>query len=130
MALGRGIRVRRGRRPHVISLTLPYPPSVNTLYTTTRRGKALAPAHVEFRVQSRIAAYQQLPDGWTPLLGPVRVTLDAWRPRRRGDLDNVIKAALDALNGILWHDDAQVVTIVANRHDDGEARLVVRVAPA
>ncbi len=31
----------------------------------------------------------------------------------RPDLDNVIKAVLDALNGVLWRDDAQVVQIMA-----------------
>jgi len=31
------------------------------------------------------------------------------------DIDNVIKAVLDALNGIAWRDDSQVVTITASR---------------
>lgn len=27
------------------------------------------------------------------------------------DLDNLVKAILDALNGVAWHDDAQVVEL-------------------
>lgn len=34
-------------------------------------------------------------------------------PDTRPDLDNVIKAVLDALNGLAWRDDSQVTAIVA-----------------
>lgn len=34
---------------------------------------------------------------------------------RRRDLDNVVKGILDALNGVLWNDDASVVSILVNR---------------
>lgn len=33
--------------------------------------------------------------------------------RRRRDLDNLVKAVMDGLNGIVWQDDSQVVTIRA-----------------
>lgn len=32
------------------------------------------------------------------------------KPKKKPDCDNIIKGALDALNGILWHDDAEVTT--------------------
>lgn len=32
------------------------------------------------------------------------------------DIDNVIKLVLDALNGVAWHDDAQVIRITAYKH--------------
>ena len=34
---------------------------------------------------------------------------------RKPDLDNLIKAVLDALNGIAWEDDAQVIRITAKK---------------
>ena len=37
------------------------------------------------------------------------------RPSGRPDLDNLVKAAKDALNGIVWLDDAQVVSIEAEK---------------
>ena len=29
------------------------------------------------------------------------------------DIDNMVKAVLDGLNGVAWHDDKQVVSLVA-----------------
>jgi Holliday junction resolvase RusA-like endonuclease len=37
------------------------------------------------------------------------------RPTSRPDLDNYIKMVMDALNGIVWKDDAQVVSIEASK---------------
>ena len=36
-------------------------------------------------------------------------------PIGRPDLDNFVKTFLDSMNGILWHDDSQVVEIVASK---------------
>ena len=57
-----------------------------------------------------------------PLEGPLRVWVtvrEVDRPvQRQGDLDNYLKSALDALNGLAWKDDRQVVDVMAtvNRH--------------
>jgi len=40
-----------------------------------------------------------------------RIDLDA-KSKLRGDLDNYIKTILDALNGVAWKDDSQVVKII------------------
>lgn len=48
------------------------------------------------------------PKGW-PLDALYRVTAVVTRStRRRYDIDNAIKGALDACNGVLWKDDSQV----------------------
>ena len=73
----------------------------------------------------------------------VSVTCTAPAPKttRRGlvpytvkpDLDNVCKLVLDALNGVAWADDAQVVSIFANKlprqAHGAPARTEVRVMP-
>lgn len=39
-----------------------------------------------------------------------RVDLDT-KSKLRGDIDNYIKTILDALNGVAWRDDSQVVKV-------------------
>jgi len=41
-----------------------------------------------------------------------RVDLDS-KSKLRGDIDNYVKTILDALNGIAWVDDNQVVKVTA-----------------
>lgn len=41
-----------------------------------------------------------------------RVDLDS-KSKLRGDVDNYVKTILDALNGIAWVDDSQVVKLTA-----------------
>lgn len=36
--------------------------------------------------------------------------------RRRRDVDNLAGAVMDALNGVLWRDDSQIVRLVAEKH--------------
>lgn len=87
--------------------------------------------------------------GIRPLLGPVTLTVKAfwewpqskWRvikplvgaPRTsRPDADNVLKLVMDALEGIAYHDDAQVVcaTCVKMFTEQGyPAGTLVQVAP-
>ncbi|MFY0567051.1 RusA family crossover junction endodeoxyribonuclease [Archangium lansingense] len=89
-----------------LRLTLPYPPSANT-YWKPARGRGLVPSDEARRYK---AAVEQLAraDGVLPLVGPVRLTLWAYRARRVGDLDNVRKVLLDALQGWAFLDDGQV----------------------
>ena len=78
-----------------------------------------------------------------PLAGPLSVTIEAvftcprsqWRKReplkrrphtKRGDIDNLAKAVLDAATGVLWLDDAQVWQLSARKviGHQGEAPYV------
>ena len=45
----------------------------------------------------------------------------------RYDVDNCAKAALDALNGVAWVDDAQVAKLVVEKSYGLEARTTVRI---
>ena len=110
----------------MITLVLPYPPTVNHMYRRARGHLALTPEALAFRHAVRMIAMVQ---GVTPITGPVAVFLDVYRPRRRGDLDNILKATLDALqNGVAYRDDDQVEQITAVRYDDKRApRIEVSV---
>lgn len=63
---------------------------------------------------------------------PVEVHITFWRKSgARVDLDNLSKCALDALNGIVFSDDCQVINLHLSKHvnkDNPGCRI--RVAPA
>lgn len=66
-----------------------------------------------------------------PFLGPIDVCIKTYRqlpkstPKsvlsepdtHKPDIDNVAKIVLDALNGVAWEDDAQVVSLTVSKLD-------------
>lgn len=106
-----------------MKLELPYPPSVNTWWRFDRRGIAYTTASArKYKNTAKLSAMAQL-SAWhrgahTPPHGDVSVTVHVYRPRAQGDLDNTLKVLLDALNGIAYVDDSQVISLHAFRHDD------------
>jgi len=64
------------------------------------------------RAAERTLKLEALAAGWRPLDGPLAVSLSFYLPdHRRVDLDNLGKLVCDALNGIAWRDDSQIVTL-------------------
>lgn len=49
------------------------------------------------------------------------------RPAKRPDLDNCLKAIFDALNGIAYDDDSQIVSVTCEKYYGKEPRAVVGV---
>ena len=48
--------------------------------------------------------------------------------KRLGDLDNIVKAILDANNGLLWVDDCIITDLSARKRYTGElARVVIKI---
>lgn len=72
--------------------------------------------------------------GKSMLEGPVKVTIKAYFQHSkktgwhisRPDLDNIVKAILDGLNGTVFSDDAAVCQLVASK-EYGEERVEVQV---
>lgn len=72
-----------------------------------------------------------------PLEGPLYVKLVFYLPRPRTakrawpsvkpDLDNLEKAVLDALNRLIWRDDAQIVSKVSTKRYGYPARVEITV---
>lgn len=115
----------------------------------TRRGITYTPKRTrQFEQIARLAAQAEMA-GRPPLLGPVIVTVHAgmpiprsWSQRRRlaaivgdirptcrPDLDNLLKGALDALNGVVVADDAQIVAVTARKAYSPDPSMIVTVAP-
>jgi len=48
-------------------------------------------------------------------------------PARKPDVDKLARAVLDSLTGVAFHDDGQVVQIVASKQYDGVERVAITV---
>jgi Holliday junction resolvase RusA-like endonuclease len=73
----------------------------------------LSPEATQYKHAAKIRTYAA---GWRqPITKPTDVRLEVtWHRRHRlGDLDNRLKGLLDALEGLLYEDDKQIVEIVA-----------------
>lgn len=82
-----------------------------------------------------------------PMIGPLSVSLIFYRPVQKSisqsererrltnrskpvvkpDTDNYIKSTLDALNGVLWHDDAQIVKLTAEKRYAEKGKIIIAV---
>lgn len=117
------------------SLFVPGPPAAQPRMQVMRLGAAgfrlYTPRgpHEPFRAAINLQARIRWDE---PLAGPVGVSIDAawprlqsetwktkpmpsvWRPKKP-DCDNVAKAVLDALTGVAWLDDSQVVKLTVGK---------------
>jgi Holliday junction resolvase RusA-like endonuclease len=115
----------------------------------TRRGFAYTPAHTrKYEAHGRLAA-QLAMDGRPPIDVPVRIELlvelpapASWskrkstdaitgsiRPTSRPDVDNYLKAILDAINTIVVADDAQVVEVYAKKKFSVAPKMIATIFP-
>lgn len=87
---------------------------------TTRGGRLKKEVAGFFRHEYR----QQRPthDPWV-------VTIWVVGEQGRFDVDNVAKACLDALTGVIWHDDSQVRRLTVEKLDGDGRRIIVQATP-
>ena len=50
------------------------------------------------------------------------------KPTKKPDADNIAKAVLDAMNGIVYHDDTQVCRLVVSKYYSDQPRIEVQVS--
>lgn len=106
----------------MLTLSLPYPPSCNRLWRHERGGHRLSAEAVAWKRQAQWTA---LAAGCGLLGGDVEVALvlhpkltkTGKASQTRLDLDNIIKIAIDSLNGLAYADDKQIVSIWAKLGD-------------
>jgi Holliday junction resolvase RusA-like endonuclease len=110
---------------------LPWPPSVNHLYARTARGQVRLTDEARAYREEVIVRVRQ--SGQTPpdLMLPLRVEIMLWGRTGRWDIDNVLKAALDALFLALGSDDSGVCELEVIKFIGGRERIVeVRLSEA
>lgn len=116
----------------------------------TRGGIAFTPAKTRsYETYARLVAQEEMKAARIGMMeGPLRMTMrvdlpipSSWskrkqqqaltgeiRPCVKPDIDNFVKAALDALNGVVFADDKQVVRLEASKRYSLQPKLVVTVA--
>lgn len=97
------------------SIVLALPPSAN-VYWRYSNGSV----HVSQEAQNYKAGvkWKALHQNMTPMSGELAMYVNVYRPAKRGDLDNFAKVLGDALNGVAYHDDSQIIELHMWRHDD------------
>lgn len=95
----------------VINLELPWPPSINDTYSGRKGGGGLYKKK-EAKRWAADAAWTvkfQLPHGHKPITEPLVCRIEFTPPSGRNDIDNGIKATLDALqSGLAIENDRQI----------------------
>lgn len=121
----------RERASHAgaIELELPYPPSVNRYWRNNRGVTHISKEGRDFRRQ--VAGLLKGLAGF-PITAFIRVRIEAFPPdRRKRDIDNILKALLDALqHGGAIADDYQVTELIAARKEavrGGRCRVAIEV---
>ena len=115
-----------------MTLTLPYPPSINHYWRHFRGRTVISRGGRAFRdnVCSLLAAGSGNGPRKPPAGGRIALAMDAFPPdRRRRDLDNIQKPLLDALQHAgIYFDDHQVELLVARRREVvAGGRIEVRI---
>jgi len=110
----------------MLEITTPFPPSVNHYWFRNRNGTVrVGAAGVIFRQKVCIICR-----GKKPFEGKIMVRIEVYPPdRRRRDLDNLLKAPLDALQHAgIYADDYQIESLTIVRRSpvkDGSLRIEI-----
>jgi len=112
----------------VITLTLPYPPSANRLWTRAKKGMRRSDEYLAWLDEAGWAAKSQRVGG---IRGPYKISIQAARPdKRQRDLDNILKPTSDLLQHVgIIENDHMCEMLVARWVTSGEGVTVI-IEPA
>ena len=111
----------------MIELELPFPPSVNTYWRNFNGRMLISKKGRDYR--QAVADQVLIQRGAKHYQGKVKMTIEAWRPdERKRDLDNLLKAPLDALTHAgVYMDDQLIVDLRIYWADEKGGKLKVKI---
>lgn len=121
-----------------VSFTVPGQPQAQKRVRFARRGNSVHTFNASSADRDAVAVFARVAMGSRPPMeGPRHATIEFYLkapqrkptpwPSKTPDLDNLIKLVLDAMNGIVYVDDAQIVTLEAKKYYAGERGPETRV---
>lgn len=99
-----------------ITVTLPWPPSLNKMYKHSRFGVRLSAAATSYKAE--VHSILRSKGHTQPTAEPCTLTIHQYRPRNAGDVDNYTKVLADALQGHLYENDKQIAELHIYQHTD------------
>lgn len=117
-------RFTRAGHTYTLDATRAYEAKIQEAAREAMHGFPPVAKEVAFEVN--VEAFFPIPKSWSK-----KKRLSALqgvdRPIKKPDIDNVVKSAVDGMNGIVFVDDAQVVKLTATKHYSETPRLEVTV---
>ena len=109
-----------------IELLLPWPPTVNSYYVKTRNGIFISKSGRKYRDALAESVNEQL-GAFCALTSSLLVEVELYPPdRRKRDLDNYMKALLDACTKAgFWEDDSLIDQLFIYRGEVTRSGLVI-----
>ena len=111
-------------------LDLPYPPTINHYYVNTRTGSRVGPNGKVYQQAVWLSCRKQ--GIKKPLKERLSVAIECYVPdKRKRDLDNVLKALLDALEGAgVYENDSQIDGLAIFRAGvEKPGKVIVHIEP-
>ncbi len=78
-------------------------------------------------VKMSVLIFRDIPKSWSKKKKAAAIG-GAIYPTSKPDIDNLLKGIMDALKGIIWKDDAQVISVEARKSYDVIPRVWVQVS--
>lgn len=105
-----------------------YTPTKTAAYEqkVARAWSAKYPDQLEGDIRVSVICSMSIPTSWSGVKKE-RARRGIIYPSVRPDLDNLVKAVLDGLNGVAFLDDKQVVELFARKEYADEPRTLVRI---
>ena len=83
---------------------------------------------LEGAVQVQMVIHCQVPASWSKKKQQQALAGEVF-PTTKPDIDNIEKAVYDAINGVVWKDDVQVVDVVKRKRYSASPGVIVTIKP-
>ena len=104
-----------GRHAYTPKKTRLYEEKVRQAFFSSHEGQPYPTFAKETPVYAYIEIIQPIPKSWSKSRTLQAIAQKLLPITRNGDLDNIVKSILDALNTYAYEDDAQVTTVYASK---------------